>query len=629
MNKEIRLVPGSPVVVDGQDFVITHLLDLETAVVVSPDQGERRIVAVSAIEPPSANAVDSYTDIHSVSDADWSAAKARYDIIEPLLRMPRRKRSDVEAAAHKHQINATTIYRWITKFSQTSALISLVPDKPSGGRDKPRLTKSVEEVIEHYVRNEYLTAQKIKDGELCARVRTACIRAGLPPPHSNTIRKRLKKIPGRIRASGRGHRRLAETFQPTPGSFPDVRLPLQVYQIDHTWMDVEIVDDVHRAPIGRPWITVAVDVWSRTVSGFVISLDAPSALSVGLVIAHALLPKEAWLAERNIDFSWPIWGKPASIHADNGADFRCAAVTRGCQNHGIDVQWRPVAKPRYGAHIERLLGTVSTELKTLPGATFSNIKERGEYKSSERACMTLRELECWVATFILGKYHHRLHSAIKMPPLKRFEEGIHGTVSTPGRGLPPRPSNGRRLLIDFLPSEMRTVQPYGVMLDGVTYYADGIRHWVNAESAGDESSKMKFRVHRDPRSISPVFFFDPTLDDYIELPYANLAHPQISLWELRAAKRRLIEAGKAATDENAIFRAVEVMRKIQEAASDRTKSARRETQKRKTRAQSLQAFPTESPKPKAPPQQDSPPSIIPPLPYQSIAPFDEIEGLNG
>jgi hypothetical protein len=36
-----------------------------------------------------------------------------------------------------------------------------------------------------------------------------------------------------------------------------------VVQIDHTLLDIILVDDLHRLSIGRPWITLAIDVFSR------------------------------------------------------------------------------------------------------------------------------------------------------------------------------------------------------------------------------------------------------------------------------------------------------------------------------------------------------------------------------
>lgn len=53
-------------------------------------------------------------------------------------------------------------------------------------------------------------------------------------------------------------------------------------QIDHTPVDVILVDPFERLPIGRPYLTVAINVMSRTIVDF----DPPSAASVGLCLAH-------------------------------------------------------------------------------------------------------------------------------------------------------------------------------------------------------------------------------------------------------------------------------------------------------------------------------------------------------
>lgn len=117
------------------------------------------------------------------------------------------------------------------------------------------------------------------------------------------------------------------------------------------------MDDVARRPIGRPWLTLVLDVHTRTVAGFLISLDPPSATSVALALAHAVLPKEDWLAARDIVLPWPIAGLPRCAHVDNAREFRSHAFERGCRQHGIHIEHRPPATPRYGGHIERLMGT--------------------------------------------------------------------------------------------------------------------------------------------------------------------------------------------------------------------------------------------------------------------------------
>jgi len=58
-------------------------------------------------------------------------------------------------------------------------------------------------------------------------------------------------------------------------------------------VDVIVVDREQRLPIGRPWLTLAIDIATRAVIGFNVSLEAPSALSISLVLSHAVMPKAA------------------------------------------------------------------------------------------------------------------------------------------------------------------------------------------------------------------------------------------------------------------------------------------------------------------------------------------------
>jgi putative transposase len=64
------------------------------------------------------------------------------------------------------------------------------------------------------------------------------------------------------------------------------------------------------------------------------------------------------------------------------------------------------------------------------------------------------------------------------------------------------------------------------------------------------------------------------------VPYRTLSHPPVSVWEHRAAVARLREAGRAQVDEQALFRMVEQMRAITDTASNTTRSARRNAERR-------------------------------------------------
>ena len=65
-----------------------------------------------------------------------------------------------------------------------------------------------------------------------------------------------------------------------PGEYA-VSRPLDFVQIDHTQVDIIVVDDLTRAPLpGRPWLTLAIDVFSHMVTGLHVSMSAPSRVSV-------------------------------------------------------------------------------------------------------------------------------------------------------------------------------------------------------------------------------------------------------------------------------------------------------------------------------------------------------------
>ena len=100
-----------------------------------------------------------------------------------------------------------------------------------------------------------------------------------------------------------------------------------------------------------------MDVCSRMVTGFYLTTEAPSRLSTSLCLLHSVFDKSAWLREREIAEPWPIAGLPDTVHVDNGADLRSRAFKRGCQDAGIAIEWRPPGEPRFGGHIERLIGT--------------------------------------------------------------------------------------------------------------------------------------------------------------------------------------------------------------------------------------------------------------------------------
>jgi len=345
-------------------------------------------------------------------------------------------------------------------------------------------------------------------------------------------------------------------------------------------------------------------------------------MSVGLCLTHSILPKEKWLAKYNISTAWPCWGLIGTLHADNAGEFRGQMLKRACAEYGINLEWRPVAKPNYGAHIERLLGTVLKEIHSLPGATFSEPKEKGAYDSEKEAAMTLTELEEWLAVFITQVYHQRVHSELQTSPIKRYEEGILGTEDRPGTGLPHRVLDEDRLRLDFMPHLERTIQPRGVVVDEIHYFSDVLRRFINAADPDDPRHKRKFIFKRDPRDISVLYFYDPDVKRYYPIPYRDTSRPALSVWELREATKRLKEEGRRDIDENLIFAAYARMRAAEEQAVRETKRARRDGQRRLHHQQAVKPQLSDQPISSYQEEEQAAPAPAP------ITPFEEMEELG-
>jgi transposase InsO family protein len=76
---------------------------------------------------------------------------------------------------------------------------------------------------------------------------------------------------------------------------PTFRRPEERSGSCNTPVDLIVVDEINRLPIGRPWVTIVFDVASRTVLGFHATPEAPSATSVAMALSMACLPKSKWL----------------------------------------------------------------------------------------------------------------------------------------------------------------------------------------------------------------------------------------------------------------------------------------------------------------------------------------------
>lgn len=577
---ELKIKPGELVSFQKENYKIRQLTgNLKSVILESTSNSTVVTVDIKNLLPPiSKSETDKITSdfkadaLESFENEDWEIAQKRLAIIRPIL-ISKGNGLLVKEIAEENNLGVATLYRWVDKFEKTGHVSSLIPDKSSGGKGKSRLTPEIDAIVKTVIDELYLTNQKNPIKKVGREIIRRCKLLELTPPNISTVRNRILAISEEKRLRFRESKKIADDkFKPNLKHFPNADYPLSVVQIDHTLLDIILVDETYRKPIGRPWITLAIDVYSRVITGLYISFDPPGALGTGMCIANSILPKETWLINLEIDGDWGVWGKMATIHVDNAKEFRGNMLYRACEEYGINLEWRPVKQPNWGGHIERLIGSIVKEIHTLPGATFSNPKQRGEYNSENKAAFTLKEFEKWLVTYIVNIYHKRLHSGIGMSPMHKFQEGVFQKS-----GIPPRIFNELKVKLDFLPYFERSIQEYGVVIDYIFYYADVLRKWIHTVENNKIKSrvKKKFIFKRDPRDISTLFFYDPELKEYFQIPYRDTSKPPITIWEHREVVNRLVKDGIKEIDENLIFNTYNKLKELEEQAVAQTNKIKR------------------------------------------------------
>jgi putative transposase len=532
------------------------------------------------------------------SKADWETAVERESVIHALAGEDRLTNARLREAGVQLNLCRSVVYKLLHRFRQRPKTSSLLPWKRGRGQHTRFLDRSREDLLAACIKDVYLVREQPPVATLFQEVRRRFAEHRLAAPNYRTVVRRVEGLDRRyVTAKRQGSKAARDKFGLVGISTLRPDFPLDVVQIDHTLADVMVVDREHRQSIGRPWLTLAIDVASRAVVGFGVSLESPSALSVSLVLSHAVLPKKSWLANRELqNLDWPMDGLPRLIHVDNAKEFHSQALVRGCQEYSIAIEHRPRRQPHLGGHVERLVGTMMGAVHLLPGTTFSNASDKGSYDSEGRAVLTLPELERWLALQIAGIYHLTVHSALGKTPLEAWREGMAK------RKHPLRyPPSAEEFFLDFLPAVPRMVQRDGIHFHQICY-------WDNVLSAWAGRLKKPLWVKYDPRNLSRVYVRD-LHGKHWSVPYADLRRPPIALWELVETRKRLRQHGCSDPTERELFANILEQRQLIKEATNSSQQRRRkeripevvsiqpesrETKKRSGRpSQELKPYPVE------------------------------------
>ncbi len=282
--------------------------------------------------------------------------------------------------------------------------------------------------------------------------------------------------------------------------------PNATWQADHTPLDIVILD-ANGAEV-RPWLTTVIDDHSRAVAGYMVFLGAPSALNTSLALRQAI-----W---RKPHADWPVCGIPDVLYVDHGADFTSIHLDQAAADLRFRLIYSTVARPQGRGKVERLFGTINTELlPELPG-------HLQDGKPASRPQLSLPELDAAIGAFIVGNYNARVHSEIGVAPVAAWRAD----------GWLPRLPDSLEALDTLL---VMVAKPRTVHRDGIHF--EGLR-FVDPTLAAYVGEAVTIRY--DPRDVGEirVFYRNAFLCRAISPEYAGRSVTLKDVQAARSAYRR-------------------------------------------------------------------------------------------
>jgi putative transposase len=298
--------------------------------------------------------------------------------------------------------------------------------------------------------------------------------------------------------------------------------PLESAEIDHTKMDLFVIDDESHIPLGRPWLTICIDSHTRCIMGVYIGFEPPSYLTVAKCLKHAIMPKvNVQQKFPDIRNSWEAHGVMEQLVVDNGLEFHSISLEKACFSFGIEIVYTPRKSPWFKGKIERFNRTLNDGLSHgIAGTTFSNIFDKDDYDPAKHAVVTLSTLRLIVHKWIADYYHQKPHRGLEgVTPAVMWQSSInHEDIA-----LAHNPVEIDMLLGKAVPD--KTVSHKGIEINNLLYNSPEL---MQLRRQRGDTFKVEIRV--DESDISHLFVI---LDkgQYLEVPALDQDYAKgMTLW---------------------------------------------------------------------------------------------------
>lgn len=469
------------------------LLSPERALIELPRDAIQELVIQNKIQPLSDQVSNRSDDkiselLASASEEDYKVANYRLGYI----------RIYNEGKLSENDPSARTIRDWIKKFREAENLygngyLGLLPNHKNKGNRVQRLNNQVKALMMKIIEDEYESKVQKNKSVVYGELKNRCEELGLNAPSYVTFSSYINKRPREQKVMARKGKRAAyqeKTFYwdlnsktPRHGDFA-----FNICHLDHTELDIELVCSQTGKNLGRPYLSLMTDAFTRRILAFYISFESPSYRSCMMVLRDCVRRYNRF---------------PQSIVVDNGKEFHSVYFETLLAMYECEPRRRPAAQPRYGSLLERLFGTTNTMLiHNLQGNTkiMKDVRQvTNSVNPKNNATWTLEGLHNALEEYFFNLYENLVHPSLGQSPKEVFAESL-STSGQRKHSIIPYDNNFEILTLPSTKTGVSKLQPsLGIKINYIYYWND--------EFKNPEIEKTKLKVRYDPYNLGLAYAY--------------------------------------------------------------------------------------------------------------------------
>jgi len=510
----VQVREGERVRWDGRPWIIGPVTEAQTTLISEQGMPVQLQSAVFAAYIREARIMGSETQVPSglneagrarltqASPANQAKANQRYAILRPYLE------EGAPLDACPGNVARSTKFAWAKRWHEAErqfghGYLGLLDAPLPATRRRRVLSEELERLLQTTLEQHYATYRHKRKRRAYGAFLLACQAAGLPEISQRTFyteagryltayAEQLKRAGPRAARAFRPPSEEAVLFAPRHGE-----RPWQLAHLDHTEADLELVSSRTGRPLGRPWLTMLIDAFTRRVLAVYLTFAKPSYVSCMMALRLCV----------------QRWGRlPDAIVVDGGSEFHSTAFETLLAWYQVTLKTRPPSEPTYGSISERLFGTAnSTFIHTLLGNTQVTQRIRqvtAAVDPRHHACWTLGDLSTWLSAWAYEVYDTIDHPALGQSPREaqmRAEQvsGARTHIQIP---------YDQDFVVRTLPTTRKgtaQIQPgHGVKINNIFYWCSTFDD--------PEVERTNVAVRYDPFDVGIAYAYLPKMRRWVE-----------------------------------------------------------------------------------------------------------------